>query len=51
MIVQHEDATNKRRNPKRKLVESYDNNHGSKSVFFFFFDKNGRKTMNSAGSK
>jgi hypothetical protein len=39
MIVQHEDATNKRRNPKRKLVESYDNNHGSKSVFFFFLVK------------
>lgn len=39
MIVQHEDATNKRRNPKRELVESYDNNHGSKSVFFFFLIK------------
>jgi hypothetical protein len=49
MIVQHEDATNKRRNPKRKLVEimiiTMEVN------LFFFLIKNGRKTMNSAGSK
>lgn len=43
MIVQHEDATNKRRNPKRELVESYDNNHGSKSVFFFLIKMAGKQ--------